>query len=275
MKKIILLLLLLVCGLSFVLISPKEVDAYGENYPKKINYNVDSYIQSSELSSILDAGGYYSEIVFSYSILTNNYFDANENFVVDFIELDYFVVYSDGVDIISDNDTIAIGDIYITDFDFDSIMLDTNTYNAFTSAYLLQLYTHIEFVSGEDYITINIVLSNLDDTFYYEINNLVIPLINQGNTNDFVLVNSDGYTEFTDFSVSNAFTDFAYQVYVENTTQHPTPLEPNVDMWSWLGDTIGGFMDFEIFPSFSIGAIFNIVISIALFLIFLKVFVGG
>ena len=44
---------------------------------------------------------------------------------------------------------------------------------------------------------------------------------------------------------------------------------------TWLLDSIGSFMDFELFPNFSIGGVLSIVVGIGLFIMILKVFLGG
>lgn len=43
----------------------------------------------------------------------------------------------------------------------------------------------------------------------------------------------------------------------------------------WMANAVGGFMTFEIFPGFSVGGLFAVLISIALLMAFLRFFAGG
>lgn len=48
-----------------------------------------------------------------------------------------------------------------------------------------------------------------------------------------------------------------------------------VDVGSFLANSVGAFMDFEIFPGFSISGLLATILAVGLFILFLKVFAGG
>lgn len=47
------------------------------------------------------------------------------------------------------------------------------------------------------------------------------------------------------------------------------------DYAAWLGTSVSGFMDLELFPNFSIGGVLSVIVAICLLLVFLKFFSGG
>lgn len=52
-------------------------------------------------------------------------------------------------------------------------------------------------------------------------------------------------------------------------------LPTSIDVGSFLSSSIGAFMDFELFPGFSISGLLATILSVGLFILFLKVFAGG
>lgn len=57
------------------------------------------------------------------------------------------------------------------------------------------------------------------------------------------------------------------EIIIDNT--------PNVDFTSWLVTAVGGFLDFELFPGFSISAVLSVVLAMSVVLLFLKWLAGG
>lgn len=57
----------------------------------------------------------------------------------------------------------------------------------------------------------------------------------------------------------------------------PTPLPPDyeVDFTSWIGTAVGGFLNMELMPYFSIGGVLAILVGFSIVMLFLKFFAGG
>lgn len=55
----------------------------------------------------------------------------------------------------------------------------------------------------------------------------------------------------------------------------PLPEAPQVDMTSWIGTAVGGFLNMELMPYFSIGGVLAIIIGFAVLMMILKWLAGG
>lgn len=62
--------------------------------------------------------------------------------------------------------------------------------------------------------------------------------------------------------------------YLRSTSGSELP-NANVTLLSWLGNTIGGVMDVDLFGTFGLGDIMYITVGLGIFIAFLKIFVGG
>lgn len=102
------------------------------------------------------------------------------------------------------------------------------------------------------------------------------------------VVNSDGVTySFTD---GDGGMYINYYVDAVNNVQYSSALDSyfsyarslgggdgfiDVNFSTWIANAVTGFFDVELFPGFSLGGIFAIIISILIAVVFLKLFAGG
>lgn len=70
------------------------------------------------------------------------------------------------------------------------------------------------------------------------------------------------------------FPTFEKYIDTDSTIIVPTP-PYEADYTGWLGTAVGGFLDFELFPGFSLGGMLGILISFSFIMLFLKFFAGG
>lgn len=66
------------------------------------------------------------------------------------------------------------------------------------------------------------------------------------------------------------------QKYIDTDGTIIVPSPPyEGDYTGWLGTAVGGFLDFELFPGFTLGGMLGILISFSFIMLFLKFFAGG
>ena len=53
------------------------------------------------------------------------------------------------------------------------------------------------------------------------------------------------------------------------------PPDMTFDFTSWIGTAVGGFLNMELMPNFSIGGVLAILIAFSIVMLFLKFFAGG
>jgi hypothetical protein len=70
------------------------------------------------------------------------------------------------------------------------------------------------------------------------------------------------------------FPTMSKYIDTDNTYVPPLP-DYNVNYTGWLGTAVGGFLDFELFPGFSLGGLLGILIGFSFVMLFLKFFAGG
>lgn len=79
---------------------------------------------------------------------------------------------------------------------------------------------------------------------------------------------SDGYNAGYDAGVDEGY-EYGYEQGTANNQL------VNNGMFSWIFDGIQGFMQFELFPNFSIGLVLSVICGASLFIWLLKLFAGG
>ena len=92
-------------------------------------------------------------------------------------------------------------------------------------------------------------------------------------------------SQLSSFSFNSVFfPEFAFLTSDISTYYESLPLEKrtvivdntaDIDLSSWLVDAVGGFLDFEIFPGFSISSVLAVLLSLSVVVLFLKWFAGG
>lgn len=83
-----------------------------------------------------------------------------------------------------------------------------------------------------------------------------------------------GFYDGQQIAANEAYQDGYEQGKADGIEQAESQL--NKGNWlGWMANAVGGFMTFEIFPGFSIGGLFAVLISIALLMTFLRFFAGG
>ena len=94
---------------------------------------------------------------------------------------------------------------------------------------------------------------------------LYYPLLD---TSGIRITNTPAYNAFYErYSMPN-------MVKFRNTMGIPIP-SLEVDYTSWIGTAVGGFLNMELMPNFSLGGILAILIAFAITMLFLKFFAGG
>lgn len=73
------------------------------------------------------------------------------------------------------------------------------------------------------------------------------------------------------FSEQNDLLIYLSQWGGRYTDPQPIPEVPDIDLGTWLRDTVGAFLDFEIFPGFSVDMIFYLILIIGLVLWFVRI----
>lgn len=143
------------------------------------------------------------------------------------------------------------------------------------------------FVNGVDYL-INNLKVNIDFEFYTKVGGEYVRLYGSNYTDPIstlqpILYNI-GYsavaTRTGTFMYNGNWSVYsrpATQVtdFVNDIKQNITVNEFKGDYVAWLSSAIGGFMDSEIFPNFTIGGMLGVIVAIPLAVWFLKLFSGG
>lgn len=82
-------------------------------------------------------------------------------------------------------------------------------------------------------------------------------------------------TESNEFNESwKLFGTPTMQKYLSTTGEVPSP-DYEADYSGWIGDAVGGFLNFELFPNFTLAGVIGILVSFSLVMLFLKFFAGG
>lgn len=119
----------------------------------------------------------------------------------------------------------------------------------------------------------------------YLIKDLIITSYNRVDTGGGILgSNYNGYSG--GISIDRAYytraqgeprpVDQVYSFYNSLGIKYSAPAPVNdADYSSWLSTAVGGFLDFQIFPGFSLAGALGVVIGLGIFVYLLKVFAGG
>lgn len=312
-KKIILLISILMLTLSIgITASADEIYPKGSNnYPF---YNVSSIIYSNDdeaftkyniertvVNDYINATGDVSWIVLGDEYLSlemeYNYIEYNEYFNLNttykliqyslptnitlsykyFVLKDYFLeedIYSSLENTIVSLDSgsyFNIDSVEITCYVLEYKFIN-DEWQIVPVLYEFEVDTYVKQDTQQESINFALIfdeLQNYNSRDEYAIRDMYIKFNlsynDTSSTNPYIITDM-GYVNYENTSITDILTSLNKQVLL-------VPIEH--DYTSWLVKAVGGFLDTEIVPGFSIGGIFGVVLMIALLSYILKMFLGG
>lgn len=171
---------------------------------------------------------------------------------------------------LEDGATINVDDIRCIKFN--------QVFNTYDSWYVRFGYD-TDFIFGNEYgePAISTFLDYMEsNTIYYETNPLQTVVNTDGVTYSFTDGDGGLYVNYTvDRSVKGEYVAALNSYFNLGKSMGGGDGIIDVNFSTWIAKAVSGFFDFELFPGFTFGGIFAVIISILLAVVFLKLFAGG
>lgn len=201
----------------------------------------------------------------AYEVRYQDYTNGEQLLVYSFESSSWYSLEGNG-----DNDVGYMGDT-LTEIEVRTLYFSQHPYNMFDVC-----YSFAEVAYTSDDCRLAFLRYFGENTTYYETNPLQTVVNTDGVTYSFTDGDGGLYVNYTvDRSVKGEYVSALNSYFNLGKSMGGGDGIIDVNFSTWIAKAVGGFFDFELFPGFTFGGIFAVIISILLAVVFLKLFAGG